>query len=318
MMLPYENLPKQFFIELVNQVIKLMNSLPKKGRIHRIISPIESSSPERSLRPLPYILVIMPKVIRVGKQLAAMILELKDRLTHYTSVELIMEADILYSNLLSTKQPVSVNRITVISPNADHIKFVDDMADAENQPEGIKFVNINSKVILYDFNEGINDNDDSNASDDDFEHENEYQQEFSKEARMEMSERIATDESQDYESFNNNLRQLVEYPADQVDLQVTRLRPRNADGRATLAHSTAAIETQECNSDKKMKKKKKKRKKKIKFSEKDPIQPPSEEEELHFYDAVTDPLPEEILVPSPDPSLDSGLGISEPTEPDSR
>jgi hypothetical protein len=41
MMLPYSKLPKRFLIEMVNQVIKLMNSLPKQGGIHRIISPRE-------------------------------------------------------------------------------------------------------------------------------------------------------------------------------------------------------------------------------------------------------------------------------------
>jgi hypothetical protein len=45
---------------------------------------------------------------------------------------------------LSTKQPVSVNRVTVITPTADHIKFVEDMAETENQPKGLEFTDINS------------------------------------------------------------------------------------------------------------------------------------------------------------------------------
>ena len=41
MMLPYKKLPKRFIIELVHRVGLLINSLPKKGGIHRIISPRE-------------------------------------------------------------------------------------------------------------------------------------------------------------------------------------------------------------------------------------------------------------------------------------
>jgi hypothetical protein len=36
-MLPYKKLPKRFLIKLVYQVTVLMNSLPKKGGIHRVI-----------------------------------------------------------------------------------------------------------------------------------------------------------------------------------------------------------------------------------------------------------------------------------------
>jgi hypothetical protein len=40
MLLPYKKLPKRFLIELVYHVTMLMNSLPKKGGIHRIIPPL--------------------------------------------------------------------------------------------------------------------------------------------------------------------------------------------------------------------------------------------------------------------------------------
>jgi hypothetical protein len=61
--------------------------------------------------------------------------------------------------------------MTVIIPATDHIKFVNDMAEAEGQPEGIEFADIIGNVTLKDFMDGIDDNDDdSNASDDDFIH----------------------------------------------------------------------------------------------------------------------------------------------------
>jgi hypothetical protein len=45
------------------------------------------------------------------------------------------------------------------------------------------------------------------------------------------------------------------------------------------------------------KKKKKKSNNKVKFSDKDPIQSPNGEEELHFFDAVTNPIPPRNLGP---------------------
>jgi hypothetical protein len=107
---------------------------------------------------------------------------------------------------LSTKQPVSVNRVTVITPTADHIKFVEGMAEAENQPEGLEFADINGKVTLEDFMEGIDDDDnDSNASDDDFVHDEEHQTEFNEEANLERNEGLTVDEDQ-ADAFGNDIR----------------------------------------------------------------------------------------------------------------
>jgi hypothetical protein len=121
---------------------------------------------------------------------------------------------------LSTKQPVSVNRVTVITPTADHIKFVNDMADGENQPEGLEFADINGKVTLEDFMDGINDDDDSNASDDDFVHDKEYQIEFNEETRLEKNEGLAIDENH-ADAFSNDLEQLVQDPSDRPGLKNT-------------------------------------------------------------------------------------------------
>jgi hypothetical protein len=201
-----------------------MNSLPKKGGIHPIISPRE---------------------LVTGKKLRVPSIHIGQYVQGHTGGKTIgsndtaeeRSIDALYIGRadngsghivfkLSTKQPVSVNRVTVIPPTTDHIKFVNDMADAENQPEGIEFADINGKVTLDDFIEGINDgDDDSNASDDDFEDDIEYQQEYNDEAAMELDEGLAVNEEQT-DAFNNDLRQLVHDPANRVNLQPTRLRPR--------------------------------------------------------------------------------------------
>jgi hypothetical protein len=142
---------------------------------------------------------------------------------------------------LSTKQRVSANRVTAITPTADHIKLVEDIAEAENQPEGLEFANINGKITLDDFIKGINDNDnDSNASDDDFVHDKKYQKEFNKETRLEKNKGLAVDEDQ-ADAFGNDLQQLVQDPTDRPTLKNTRLRPRTNGRVVALRH-----EIQEC------------------------------------------------------------------------
>jgi hypothetical protein len=154
-----------------------MNSIPKKGGIHRIISP-------RGL--------ITGKKLRVPEHHIGQYLQGHTGGNNDKGKERSVDAlyisradngsgHVIYK--LSTKQRVSVNRITAITPTADHIKLVEDIAEAENQPEGLEFASINGKVTLDDFIEGIidsddGDDDDSNASDDDFVQDEEYQKEF--------------------------------------------------------------------------------------------------------------------------------------------
>jgi hypothetical protein len=83
------------------------------------------------------------------------------------------------------------------------------MAEAENQPEGLKFANINGKVTLEDFMDGIdNDDDVSNVSDGDFVHDEEYQKEFNEETRLEKNEGLAINENH-ADASSNDLEQLV-------------------------------------------------------------------------------------------------------------
>jgi hypothetical protein len=155
--------------------------------------------------------------------------------------------------MLSTKQRVSVNRVTAITPTADHIKLVEDIAEAENQPEGLEFANINGNITLDDFIEGINDDDDnSSASDVGFVHDEEYQKEFNEETRHEKNKGLAVDEDQ-ADAFGNDLQQLVQYPSDRPALKNTRLRPHINGRVVALSH-----EIQECGSVNKKKKEKKK------------------------------------------------------------
>jgi hypothetical protein len=179
MLLPYKKLPKRFLIELVYRVTMLINYLPKKGGIPRIISPRELVTGKKLRVPDHHIGQYVQ-----GIQEVLSIQEKKDLWTHCTLVWADNgEGHIVFK--LSTKQLVSVNRVTVITPTADRAKFVNDMADGENQPEGLEFAEINCKVTLEDFLDDINDDDDvSNASDDDYVHNKENQKEFNEETSL--------------------------------------------------------------------------------------------------------------------------------------
>jgi hypothetical protein len=92
---------------------------------------------------------------------------------------------------LNTKQPVSVNRVTIIPTSDATIKTVNDVGEQESQPEGIEFSDINGRITLQDFNDNDNSNDeDSNASDEDFELDQGYEEEANNEITMEEEEGI--------------------------------------------------------------------------------------------------------------------------------
>jgi hypothetical protein len=288
----------------------LMNSIPKKGGIHWIISPREP---------------IIGKKLRVPEHHIGQYVQGHTGGNNDTGKE--RSVDALYIGRafngsghvifkLSTKQRVSVNRVTTIAPTANHIKLVEDIAEAENQAEGLEFANINDKVTLDDFIEGINDgdnDDDSNASDDDFVHDKEYQKEFNEETRLEKNEGLAVDKDQ-ADAFGNDLQQLVQDPTDRPELKNTRLRPRTNERVVTLSH-----EIQECGNVNK--KKKKKKKSNVSFNNGIPTELKQEVEDKQtcFFDAISDhpskPVPEPDPDPDPSPDPNPGVGGSEGDDP---
>jgi hypothetical protein len=160
---------------------------------------------------------------------------------------------------LSTKQPVSVNRVTEICTTEATKKVVNDIGENKNQPEGIEFADINGRITLDDFVDNNND-DDSNASDDDFEMDKEYQDELDGEAAMKEEEGIIgnddPDMQEDYfqtpiQQHNNNVNNNNE-PASVI------IQSRNRSDTnpiVTLGNVATPTEKQECAKQKKKKKK---------------------------------------------------------------
>jgi hypothetical protein len=194
---------------MVHKVTMLINSLPKQNGIHSVMSPREIITGKKFRCPS----------IRIGQYVQGHTGGSND-----TGEE--RSIDSLYIGRadngsghtvfkLSTKQPVSVNRVTVIPTNDATIKVVNDIGEQESQPEGIEFSDINGRITLQDFADGFGDDDDSNASDDDFEIDQTYQDEMDKEILIEEEEGIFgnddPDSQEDYfqspiQQHNNNVR----------------------------------------------------------------------------------------------------------------
>jgi hypothetical protein len=156
---------------------------------------------------------------------------------------------------LNTKQPVSVNRITPIPTTDAIIETVNNIGEQENQPEGIEFSDMNGRITLQDFAANEND-DDSNASDNDFKMDEEYQNEIDNEIKLEKEEGIIgnddPDSKEDY--FQNPIQQHNAAVEDNNEPAPIILDNRTRSGTGTivsLANTTAPTEKQECDKHKK-------------------------------------------------------------------
>jgi hypothetical protein len=170
-MMPYKMIPKRFTIEMVHRVTMLINSLPKNNGIHSIMSPREIVTGKNSRCPS----------IKIGQYV-------QGHMGGTNSTNQERSIDSLYIGRpdngsghtvfkVSTKQVVSVNRVTLIPTSDANIQTVNDIGEQEQQPEGIQFSDLNGNVTLQDFAENDND-EDSNVSDDDFKIDEEYQEEM--------------------------------------------------------------------------------------------------------------------------------------------
>jgi hypothetical protein len=175
-MMPYKKIPKRFTIEMVHRVTMLINSLPKQKGLHSILSPRE---------------IVTGKKIRCPSTKIGQYVQGQTGGLNSTDEE--RSIDALYIGRadngsghivfkLNTKQPVSVNRITPISTTDAIIETVNSIGEQENQPEGIEFSDMNGRITLKDFAANDND-DDSNASDNDFKMDEEYQNEIDNEIK---------------------------------------------------------------------------------------------------------------------------------------
>jgi hypothetical protein len=198
MMMPYKKIPKRFTIEMVHRVTMLINSLPKQNGLHSVMSPREIVTGKKFRCPS----------IRIGQYVQG-----HTGGTNSTDEE--RSVDALYIGRadngsghevfkLNTKQPVSVNRVTVIPTSNANIDTVNNIGEQDNQPEGIQFSDMHGGITLQDFAENDND-EDSNASDDDFKMDEEYKEEMADEIALEKEEgSVGNDDPDSQEDYFQN------------------------------------------------------------------------------------------------------------------
>jgi hypothetical protein len=217
MMMPYKKIPKRFTIEMVHRVTMLINSLPKQNGIHSILSPREIVTGKKFRCPS----------IKIGQYVQGLT-------GGSNNTEQERSIDSLYIGRadngsghvvfkLNTKQPVSVNRVTIIPTTDAIIKTVNDMAEQEQQPEGIEFSDMNGGITLQDFAEGVGDDDDSNASDEDFKIDQEYQDEIDNEIKLDNQEVNTDDADPDSPGFGSD------EPDSQIDYFQNPIQKHNRD-----------------------------------------------------------------------------------------
>jgi hypothetical protein len=244
MMMPYSKLPKRFTIEMVHKVTMLINSLPKQNGIHSILSPREIVTGKKFRCPS----------IRIGQYVQGHTGGSNDT-DEERSIDALYigRADNGSGHMvfkLNTKQPVSVNRVTVIPTSDATINTVNAIGEQENQPEGIEFSDLNGRITLHDFAANDND-DDSNASDDDFKMDGEYEDEMNDEVIMEEEEGIIGSDDPDSQ------RDYFQTPIQQHNTDVTdndepastiinRGKRNNINAVVALNNVTLSPEKQEC------------------------------------------------------------------------
>jgi hypothetical protein len=179
--MPYKKIPKRFTIEMVHKVTMLINSLPKQNGIHSVLSAREIVTGKKFRCPS----------IKIGQYV-------QGHTGGSNSTDQERSVNALYIGRadngsghtvfkLNTKQPVSVNRFTVIPTSEATIKTVNNIGEHESQPEGIGFSDLNGRITLQDFADNDND-DDSNASDEDFTVDEDYKDEVMNEVALEVED----------------------------------------------------------------------------------------------------------------------------------
>jgi hypothetical protein len=126
----------------------LINSLPKQNGIHSVLSPQEILTGKKFRCPS----------IKIGQYVQG-----HTGGTNDTNQE--RSIDALYIGQgdngsghvvfkLNTKQPVSVNCVTVVPTSEADMKTVNDIGEQDNQPEGIEFSDLIGRITLQDFTDG--------------------------------------------------------------------------------------------------------------------------------------------------------------------
>jgi hypothetical protein len=233
---------------VVNRVTALINSLPKQNGIHSILSPREIVTGKKFRCPS----------IQIGQYVQG-----HTGGTNDTGQE--RSIDSLYLGRadnssghevykLSTKQFVSVNQVTEIPTTDGMINIVNNIAEQEAQPEGIEFSDMHGRITLRDF--AANNNDDSNASGNDFKLDEECKEEVDNKIALDKEEGSVGNDDLDLQEdyFQNPIQQHNTAVANNnepvLDIRENRTR---SGSNPVVTFTTTTSAKQECGGNKKKK-----------------------------------------------------------------
>ena len=174
MRMPYKKIPKRLIIEIIKLAAKLKSSLVNPSdNIHPIMSPRQ---------------LVTDISLRLAETEISQFVQAHTGGTSSTEKDKEQTSDAIYIGRtdngnghkvlkISTGQVVTVNKVTVIPVNDDHIRRVNQMGALDRQCDGIIISNFYGDITINDLDADAGD-DNSNASDDDFRFDKAHQQEW--------------------------------------------------------------------------------------------------------------------------------------------
>ena len=141
----FNKIPKQFAIELVKEVTKMVNSLPRKGGVHAIQSPrmlvagIRLHTPTTKCGQYVQGHVGGPNNIHVERTIDSLYIGRNNNGSGHWVFK------------LNTKEQVSVNRVTAIQMTKDFIERINEMWTSISQPAGIQIPDEDENLRIHNF-----------------------------------------------------------------------------------------------------------------------------------------------------------------------
>ena len=154
--MPFKKIPKRLVIEMIERVIILLNSIPREGGIHQILSPREIVTGKRFHCP-------EWPIGQYGQGMTG----------GTNSIKKERSVDVLYLGRndnrsghlvfkLDTKLVISINSFTMINTPTLVIDRINKMGEDEKQPDGIEFMS-DGILLFKDLYLNSNGNDEPNS-----------------------------------------------------------------------------------------------------------------------------------------------------------
>ena len=201
--LPFKKLPRRFTIEIVKRVVVLINSFARKSGVHSVMSP----------RQIMFGRKFIPPLCKIGE----LVLSYDTYGSNDTGQERAFYGLYIGPNengtghrvfKLQTKHMVTTPKCKMKPMPEDVIDIVNKLGEEEGVPDGIQFLDVHGKATLMDLYPGDENDDDSQASDVDYEEESDEDDEsliIDEDADEEESSSDESDSDDDDDGNDDNM-----------------------------------------------------------------------------------------------------------------